>query len=1698
MDNTLSESAPSFFTQANNFVSAAAGGVDPRTGLFNFNLALGTLNGNRDLGPALPIQLSYSPLLGLLVPDNVANKGFGKGVNIGLTSYDDGSNSLLSLSTGEQIKIGKAETVVQQLNQYKLKNFRFEKYDDQTNPDPVYGDCYKVIHKSGRIEILSGPQKSSKVKVPTNLLTPAGHGLILDWDFSFDPPKLKAVKDDINTLLKIDYSDTKAVIHFFPDASKEAYDVELWFTGVQLTKVRNLALGQDAPLDWDLEYDEVSSLWGSWLTKITSPGGMLEEAFYYKDGRGSHFPDSAKLPVLPSVYQFLRNAGPMRETPATQFRYDYSDNNFLGYGSGLDWRSDQDNLYGVLADYSYSSMETYRCGGKIIQTRRTYNSFHLMTDQSTVCDRTVTGTQTAYGVIDGQPFEKQPAYFQLPIKTTASWSDGLSWGNDFRITKQETGYRWDDWGNLLHQDTRMIMDGGTIQEGCASEWVYYDENGEDGCPASPSGMQCFVKSVTTTPASSDYADSPTRQRLYRYGPITPAGNGIHLFVRKIWASSSNIYGPSASASASASSAGDTRLLAEQTFTYASSASDAGRLTSRTLTHHSDKDAAGAYSQTERFDTGDDPDHPGNLIKTVTFTTYDNHNRVTCSYSSYFTGRVWKDIDAKGRVTTYDYDGLGRVTAVTQNPGSQYENITTYQYELRDGFDESFLITTTDARNNKARQGRDGLGRLLYTDVSDIDNQTGDGAWFRTLTQTYNELGGVVSAAEFDYTNGTQAASLRSAFQYDNWLQLSNTTQTYGDVPAHEVTRFDPITLTGRTYFMGGATTTGSGTRSLNFGRAPVKQERYAAADSTSPYSARSMAYDGLNRLRSLTDELGRTTTYAYDDWDRLNNVTLPDNTTVSYRYRQESADTRAVEVRANDKLLGTRQFDGLGRLTEATVGGRQWRHIYATDADDDPSQTTAPDGSQRFYSYVAELDDALSSVTPAAETSALDTVPFQRFAYDPPSGLMTAAMTEATRIDYTPYPSGRLKEQALDIDGTSRKMSYAAYSIAGALQTYVHVDGARRNIIRDTNGRIKTVADETVKVDDLIYDGLDRLRGWTVYDLTGTHTVQTSIDMIDDFMRETQRTIKDSRDGLTWQIQQQWNALDQITARKTLRNGSLYRNETFGYDVRNRLTLWSCSGDGAACDRYGNVMASQSFGFDPFNNITSAVTVFTDGTQNSAAFTYDDSLDPCKLTRITNTHSSYPAVADIKYDQGGRIVDDGMGLQLDYDWLGRLGHALDVNTGRRTTYGYDAFDRLSVRRTPDNEQETTRAYYDGSQLVNLEQSQRRTRLFPAVAGVHAQLTSSMTPGDGDGVWLLATDSTGSVLSASSGQAGDERRYGPYGQEAVSGRDPVSVLGYNNEWRDPVLGGYVLGNGYRLFLPDLGRFAAPDAYGYSPFGAGGLNSYAYCAGDPINYADPTGHSLWSTLFFMIGSLVVPGVAGAVFGLMALTDIAEILIWGEGAAEASATGRGLAAGRTFAAAGGSAPSDAGTNIPRISVTDVSSETDTVPASLSRSDLSRVSGGSSDWPGTSPFDRNDPVRQGGTSRDQIQANLAQLGKKRRNSPNDSIPRDTEKPGPSQVPKHGGWRVIDNGVREQEIQPDARREYEEWRDHINQTGEHPISAGKSIGRQYEVRSLRENKKLRAKGWTHEMDIAQGQRVFMQIHKKEKLVVVKQIGGHL
>ena len=165
-------------------------------------------------------------------------------------------------------------------------------------------------------------------------------------------------------------------------------------------------------------------------------------------------------------------------------------------------------------------------------------------------------------------------------------------------------------------------------------------------------------------------------------------------------------------------------------------------------------------------------------------------------------------------------------------------------------------------------------------------------------------------------------------------------------------------------------------------------------------------------------------------------------------------------------------------------------------------------------------------------------------------------------------------------------------------------------------------------------------------------------------------------------------------------------------------------------------------------------------------------------------------------------------------------------------YHYDPLDRLIGHGQP--EVAKRQRFYCKSRLVTEMQG---AESYSIIQHGNQVLAQQQVEGNTLNTTLLATDQQRSLLQAlTANNLPQPIAYSPYGHRPVED-GLLSLLGFNGERPDPVSKHYLLGNGYRAFNPVIKRFNSPD--GLSPFGRGGLNSYAYCQGDPINYIDPNG-------------------------------------------------------------------------------------------------------------------------------------------------------------------------------------------------------------------------------------------------------------------
>jgi RHS repeat-associated protein len=317
------------------------------------------------------------------------------------------------------------------------------------------------------------------------------------------------------------------------------------------------------------------------------------------------------------------------------------------------------------------------------------------------------------------------------------------------------------------------------------------------------------------------------------------------------------------------------------------------------------------------------------------------------------------------------------------------------------------------------------------------------------------------------------------------------------------------------------------------------------------------------------------------------------------------------------------------------------------------------------------------------------------------------------------------------------------------------------------------------------------------------------------------------------------------------------RDERFTYDRRGRLTDYVCDGSQLPRDAYGKPIIRQTFAFDALDNITQLLTVFPDGS-NTTTFTYS-TVDPAQLIEVRHSHGDYPPPASLHYDADGQMIRDDQGRSLSYDPLGRLTQIAAATGSVIRGYHYDARDRLVELSQPSG-LPAWRSYHDGRVMNEVCGDEVRTcwRQEGFVLGEHQS---------GVGNQLFGTDQQHSVLAFVSAMDARDIAFSPYGHRPAEG-GVFSLTGFNGEQLDPRTGLYLLGNGYRAYSPTLMRFLSPD--NMSPFGAGGLNPYVYCLGDPVNRVDPTGHVSWQSAMGI--GLSVFSIAASILTFGAATPLA----------------------------------------------------------------------------------------------------------------------------------------------------------------------------------------------------------------------------------
>ena len=369
-------------------------------------------------------------------------------------------------------------------------------------------------------------------------------------------------------------------------------------------------------------------------------------------------------------------------------------------------------------------------------------------------------------------------------------------------------------------------------------------------------------------------------------------------------------------------------------------------------------------------------------------------------------------DPRGNPTTYVFDRLGRVTTVTDAKGQPAS--ATYSTN-------SFVASVTDqmsATSNMTYDARDNL--TAATAPTGAKSQ-----W------AYDD-----TAHPYDPTATTSAQGNRMAYTYDSPGNLTSAQNGLAAQNQFRATHNPNGTVATSTDAMGNVTT---------YGYDPAGN--LTSVNRPLGVGNRTLAYDGLSRLTSVTDAKNQRTTFTYDALDRLTKRTYADGTSITYTY-----DAGGALTRRDNSTDGATTFayDALGRPTSKSINLATFTLGY------DPAGNITAAGD--FGGTVTYAYDSLNLLTSLSE----------------PDGRITRFTNDAAgRRTSAAYPNG--VTQTITYDASGRQTRITGKNAAGTVLTDFAY--AYTNPTTGTDAGLRYRMTDPSGATNYTYDALDRLTG---------------------------------------------------------------------------------------------------------------------------------------------------------------------------------------------------------------------------------------------------------------------------------------------------------------------------------------------------------------------------------------------------------------------------------------------------------------------------------------------------------------------------------------------------------------------------------------------------------------------------------------------
>lgn len=623
------------------------------------------------------------------------------------------------------------------------------------------------------------------------------------------------------------------------------------------------------------------------------------------------------------------------------------------------------------------------------------------------------------------------------------------------------------------------------------------------------------------------------------------------------------------------------------------------------------------------------------------------------------------------------------------------------------------------------------------------------------------------------------------------------------------------------------------------------------------------AYDASGNQTNAVDALGRTNAFTYDALNRQTKITYPDNSGESYAY---DGLNRKVAVTNQASIVTRFGFDVSGRLVGVTnaFGTSQvmtTRYVY----DEVGNLLQQIDGLNRtnLYTY-----DALGHRTKETQPG----LQAQTFGYDAVGNV----------IRQTNFNSIIITNQFDALNRLTNKASINGYKV-----TFAYSPTGQRTNMTDASGTTSYT-----------YDSRDRL----LTKVTPQGTLSYTYDGFGNQATVQSATASGVSVAYGYDVLNRLtNVVDRFTnstlygfdAVGNLQTVQLPNNvtNTYAFDALNRLTNLVAKSSGGTVANFAYKLApagnrtnlvetvngtsrTNAWGYDPLYRLTNEIiTAFIGGT---VSYKYDvvgnrtnRTSSVAGITNQTFVFNSNDQPTNDVFDANGNTRTNS-GNTFAYDVENRMTNA--VVSGTNIVIVYDG-DGNRVRKVVGT---TTNLY-----LVDDRNPTGYAQVLEekSVSGGTTNLVRLYTYGldlisqKDTATAFYGYDGNGNTryLTATNAAVTDTYVYDAFGVVITNTGTTTSYYRYSGEQFDPNLGFVYLRD--RYLNPNSGRFMSRDTLAGKVFDPASLHRYTYCANNPINLVDPSGHEGLGTTLTVIGITVIVAAIGFVAYKLYNTPVAR---------------------------------------------------------------------------------------------------------------------------------------------------------------------------------------------------------------------------------